>query len=83
MNESKQMKLKYHPQCNLRLLLDRFPIIMPSNVCKEYGRGVNALRCVKVSMENIPTGHLAVVMPINRSSPAESKYGGKTDVKMF
>lgn len=89
MNQSRwKQQLKFHPQRNLnsregRLLLDRFPIIMPSNVCKEYGQGVNALRCEKVSMDNVPTGQFAVVMPINRSTPAESKYGGKTDVKMF
>jgi len=39
--------------------------------------------CKSVRTENIPTGHLAVVLPINRSSAAGSKYGGKTDVKMF
>lgn len=63
--------------------MDRFSINMASNACKEYGEGVNALRRVKVSMDSIPTGHLTAVLPINRSTTAESKYGGKTDVKMF
>ncbi len=56
---------------------------MASNACKEYGLGVNALRRVKVIMDNISRGHLTVVLPINRSTSAESNYGGKTDVKMF
>ncbi len=56
---------------------------MASNACKEYGLVANALRRVKVITNNIPRGHLTVVLPINRSTSAESNYGGKTDVKMF
>lgn len=37
----------------------------------------------KVDMDNIPTGHLTVVRPINMSNSAESNYEGKTDVKIF